>query len=45
VAGGPGRPTVLLLNGSPQLAFGWRRQLPALAERDATEPLSEDALR
>ena len=27
----PGRPCVLLLHGFPELAFSWRRQLPALA--------------
>ena len=29
--GTPGRPCVLLLHGFPELAFSWRRQLPALA--------------
>jgi pimeloyl-ACP methyl ester carboxylesterase len=27
----PGRPCVVLLHGFPELAFSWRRQLPALA--------------
>ncbi len=30
-AGEPGRPAVLLLHGFPELAYSWRRQLPALA--------------
>jgi pimeloyl-ACP methyl ester carboxylesterase len=30
-AGDPGRPTVLLLHGFPELAYSWRHQLPALA--------------
>lgn len=29
--GAPGRPTVLLLHGFPELAFSWRRVMPGLA--------------
>jgi hypothetical protein len=45
VAGRPRHPPVLLLNRFPLLAFGWRRQLPALAGRDSTDRLTEEALR
>lgn len=31
-AGEPGRPAVLLLHGFPELAYSWRKVLPALAE-------------
>jgi pimeloyl-ACP methyl ester carboxylesterase len=31
-AGGPERPLVLLLHGFPELAYSWRRVLPALAD-------------
>ena len=30
-AGEPGRPVVLLLHGFPELAYSWRRVMPALA--------------
>ncbi|MGE3908852.1 MAG: alpha/beta fold hydrolase [Chloroflexota bacterium] len=32
-AGDPSRPLVLLLHGFPEFWYGWRHQLPALAER------------
>jgi pimeloyl-ACP methyl ester carboxylesterase len=31
-AGDPGRPAVLLLHGFPELAYSWRKVMPALAE-------------
>jgi pimeloyl-ACP methyl ester carboxylesterase len=31
-AGTPGQPVVLLLHGFPELAYSWRKQLPALAD-------------
>lgn len=31
-AGDPGRPCVLLLHGFPELAYSWRKVMPALAE-------------
>lgn len=31
-AGAPGRPLLLLLHGFPELAYSWRRVMPALAE-------------
>jgi pimeloyl-ACP methyl ester carboxylesterase len=31
-AGDPGKPCVLLLHGFPELAYSWRRVMPALAE-------------
>src|SRR3954462_3331248 len=31
-AGTPGRPCVLLLHGFPELAYSWRKLMPALAE-------------
>ena len=31
-AGAPGRPTLLLLHGFPELAWSWRRVMPRLAE-------------
>src|ERR1041385_3299352 len=30
--GGPGRPLVLMLHGFPELAYSWRKVMPALAE-------------
>jgi pimeloyl-ACP methyl ester carboxylesterase len=31
-AGAPGRPAILLLHGFPELAFSWRKVMPALAQ-------------
>ena len=31
-AGTPGRPCVLLLHGFPELAYSWRKVMPALAD-------------
>ena len=31
-AGKPGQPCVLLLHGFPELAYSWRRVIPALAD-------------
>ena len=31
-AGDPGRPALLLLHGFPELAYSWRKVMPALAE-------------
>ena len=31
-AGTPGRPCVLLLHGFPELAYSWRKVIPALAD-------------
>src|SRR5690348_963335 len=31
-AGSPGRPAVLLLHGFPELAYSWRKVMPALAD-------------